>query len=263
MLILLHSSKTMHRLDESYIPQSTPELLLKADELAHYLQTLSVQKIAKMMKINDKLASDVFETIHAWNTNSANQRTAIHSFAGDIYSGLQVHTWSQDDLTYAQQHLRILSGLYGILRPLDGIMPYRLELGYRLPKEPYKNLYTFWGDTAAQTLYKTELIVDLAAKEYSKLMLPYLPNANVISPRFLTISSKTGEPSFVVVHAKIARGAFAAWLIRERIEDTAHITKFNDLGYTHSAEHSTANEPTFIVEEFKGLGLSVRLHHKA
>lgn len=262
MLILLHTSKTMHQLDSDYGTGFAPPLVKQSRQLASYLAGLSTTQLQTSMNINQKLAAEVHVTMQAWNDAMSNQRSAIFSFAGDIYSGLQVQTWSPDDLTYAQQHLRILSGLYGILRPLDGIMPYRLELGYRLPDKPYRNLYAFWGDKPAATLPKTDIIIDLAAKEYSKLVLPYTGNTRVVSPKFLTISPKTGEPTFVVVHAKIARGAFAAWLVKNRIEDASKLRKFSELGYKYDDALSTGNEPVFVCHEFGGIGLSVRLQHK-
>ncbi len=211
------------------------------------------------MQISPKLAATTYSLITEWNTDPSQQRIAIDSFKGDIYSGLQVPQWSEADRQYANKTLRILSGLYGILRPLDDIYPYRFEMGYKLPGDPKTNLYEFWGDAVAKTLPEDGPIINLSAVEYSKVITPYVDQARVITPRFLTINPTTSEPTFVVVHAKIARGAFASWLITKRITDTEQLHAFKDLGYDYDQGLSTPQEPVFICKEFGGLGLSIRL----
>jgi uncharacterized protein len=184
---------------------------------------------------------------------------AAESFLGVIYSGLQIASFTAADRTYANAHLRILSGLYGILRPFDGICPYRLEMGYRLPAAKFANLYTYWGRSIADHLPAQGPIVNLAANEYSRAVLNFVEPARVVTPRFLTIDGK-GAPKFVAVHAKIARGAFARWLITERVPGSGDdLRAFADLGYDLDPATSTAREPTFVCTEFGGKGLSVRL----
>lgn len=236
-----------------------PLLMNKAKELAEYTKTLTVGEVKKTMQVSEKLAVTTKKLLSDWTDSPTRQRAAIDSFLGDIYSGLQVHNWSTKDRTYANQHLRILSGLYGILKPLDGIYPYRLEMGYKLPNKTYKNLYDFWGTAVTDSLPKDEIIVDLSAVEYGKTVTKYSDSAHIITPRFLTISPKTGEPIFVVVHAKIARGAFASWMIRHRIDDPRMLKDFNEIGYTFDESMSTERVPVFVCKEFGGLGLSVRL----
>jgi cytoplasmic iron level regulating protein YaaA (DUF328/UPF0246 family) len=238
---------------------SQPVLLHKANELAQYLKTLSVKEIEKTMKVSAKLASTTKELIDNWNDMPIQQRAAIDSFLGDIYSGLQVASLSDTDRRYANEHLRILSGLYGILKPLDGIYPYRFEMGYRVPNPLYANLYTFWGTTIADTLPINDTIIDLTAVEYGKTVTDFVETAQIVTPRFLTISPKTGEPIFVVVHAKIARGAFAHWMITHRIENTEKIKEFAEIGYQYDETLSMPAVPVFVCKEFKGIGLSVRL----
>ena len=184
---------------------------------------------------------------------------AIDSFIGDIYSGLQAMTLSKVDRYYANDCLVILSGLYGVLRPLDGVHPYRLEMGYKFPDIPYNNLYQFWSDRLAQALPQDRTIINTSSAEYTKAIFPYLPNARIITPKFLTVSPVTHEPTFVTVHAKIARGAFARWLIRNRIEDEASLRNFSELGYRYDPARSTKGEPAFVARTFKGVGLSIRL----
>ena len=260
MIILIHTSKTMRPAATDGAPSLTiPVLLDHAVALSTYAKSLTASEIHTTMHVSEKLAHTTRDLIQSWSDKAGHQRAAIDSFLGDIYSGMQVGSWTEADLQYADQHLRILSGMYGILRPRDGIYPYRLEMGYKLPDPRYKNLYRFWGDEIAKTLPTNEPIIDLTAVEYGKTVTQYVDAARIIAPRFLTISPKTGEPIFVVVHAKIARGAFASWLIRHRIADIAKLKTFDELGYVYNAQLSTDKVPVFVCAEFGGIGLSVRL----
>lgn len=256
--VLIHSSKTM-RSPLPTAPITTPLLLSKAESLGHYLQTLNTAQLQKAMHISAPLASKTLSVLAAWNTAPLQQSLAVDSFVGDIYSGLRASAMSGNDRDYAQQTLRILSGLYGILRPYDGVRPYRLEMGYKLPDSPFSNLYDYWGQDIARTLPKTGLIVNLSAVEYTKTILPYVSADRVVAPRFLTVHAQTGQPSQVIVHTKIARGAFARWLMISRVTDPAKMTQFNDLNYQYAGALSTPSEPTFVCKTFGGIGLSMRL----
>ena len=250
-----------------------PQLLSKTHILARYLKTLSSRDIEKYMGVSGPLSIKTRELLQGFTVNdsSAAFLPAIDIFLGDIYSGLQVQSFSKEDRRYANEHLFILSGLYGILRALDTIQPYRLEMGYKLPADPLTSqkksttLYSFWGDTIARSLPSDQPIINLSAKEYTKALFPHfknipeLANLTIISPKFLTVSSKTGQPTFVTVHAKIARGAYARWIIQKRITDITQLKDFNDLGYRYDEDLSTDLEPTFVTKNFEGLGLSVRL----
>jgi cytoplasmic iron level regulating protein YaaA (DUF328/UPF0246 family) len=259
MIILLHSSKTMRQPAAPPAVTHKPQLLSRATQLASYLQTLSDSQIAATMHISAKLAAATQARIAAWNTVPAKQSLAIDSFVGDIYSGLQASDLSADDRDYADTTLRILSGLYGILRPYDGICPYRLEMGYRLPDQPYTNLYNYWGRAIAGCLPSTGPIINVSSLEYTKTITPFVDPDRVITPQFLTLDPKTGQPTFVVVHAKIARGAYARWLITSRTTNPADLTAFSDIGYLYDTAQSTAAQPTFVCETFLGKGLSMRL----
>lgn len=236
-----------------------PELINKAIELNKYLRTLSGPTLAKTMGISAELASKTHQQVADWSANPAKQSIALDSFIGDIYSGLQAKELSAKDREYADKTLRILSGLYGIIRPLDGICPYRLEMAYKLPNAKFSNLYKFWSDSVANCLPKTGTIINLAAVEYSKVVTPFVSADRIITPRFYTNDPKTGQPKFVVVHAKIARGAFAKWLIKNRIGNAQDLAKFGDLGYNYNPSLSTPQAPTFVCKDFGGKGLSVRL----
>jgi cytoplasmic iron level regulating protein YaaA (DUF328/UPF0246 family) len=245
--------------DQQELALSTPILLDKAKQLADYLKTLSVEEIETTMKVSRKLAQTTKDLITGWNNEPRNQQPAIDSFLGDIYSGLQVATLTEQDRIYADEHIRILSGLYGILKPLDGIYPYRFEMGYRVPDTMYRNLYSFWGNAIADSLPANVSIIDLTAVEYGKTVTNFVELSRIVTPRFLTMSQKTGEPTFVVVHAKIARGAFANWMIRNRIEDVERLKDFSEIGYRYDETLSTPQIPVFVCKDFQGLGLSVRL----
>ena len=217
----------------------------------------SAGKVVAYMAVSPKKAAEVAAMYQLWSADPKRQTPAVDTFVGDIYSGLQVAGWSVRDRDYAQKHLLVLSGLYGALRPFDGIMPYRLEMGYKLPDSA--SLYDFWGDRIAKLLPPaTSIIINLSAVEYTKAILPYIDKP-VITPKFLTVNAATGKPTFVTVHTKIARGAFANWLITRRINDAEQLSSFTGLGYRYVAEFSTPTQPVFVCKEFGGLGLSVRL----
>lgn len=236
-----------------------PQLLEQAKEINAYLKTLSASQIQKSMKVSASLGQKTKELIHEWNTNPKKQTPAIDAFRGDIYSGLQAHTLSNKERAYANKTLHILSGLYGVLKALDGIYPYRLEMAYKFAKKPFSNMYDFWGESIANCLPPKGPIVNLAADEYSKTVTKFINKDRIISPKFLTVNPKNGEPKFVVVHAKIARGAFANWLITSSETDPEKLKTFKKIGYQYSTTLSTPDIPTFVCKEFKGTGLSVKL----
>lgn len=241
------------------LPYQEPLLLPEARELATYMATLDTEAISRVMKLSPKKAAETRELLAAWSLGPVMSRPAIDAFIGDIYSGLQVASLSRGDRKYANEHLLILSGLYGGLRALDSVAPYRLEMGYRLPDARYQNLYAFWGDKIARLVPgDATQIINLSAVEYTKAILPYLTQP-LVTPKFLTISPKTGEPTFVTVHAKIARGAFARWMIVNRVDTVARLSEFAELGYAYDTVASTPEQPVFVCREFGGLGLSVRL----
>lgn len=256
--ILLHSSKTMkHRLTDKELRQ--PELLPETKQLAEYIQALSSNDLRKTMRISASLAQKTHTLMSSWDTQPLHQSLALDSFIGDIYSGLRASELSKEDRDYADKTLKILSGLYGIIRPYDGISPYRLEMAYKFSDPPFDNLYTFWSDKIAKCLPSDGPIVNVSSVEYTKTILPFVDDSRVITPRFLTIDPKTREPTFVVVHAKIARGAFARWLITSKITDPARFSEFNDIGYKFDENLSTSTEPLFVCQTFGGIGLSQRL----
>lgn len=256
LTILLHSSKTMVSTPPSR-ELSTPVYEAQANELTDYLQELTVEQLQKVMHISEKLAAEV-EDMYLERLDQL-PTAAVETFRGDIYSGLRALEWNDAEKDFAQKHLKILSGLYGVLRPFDGIRPYRLELGYRLPEGPYKDLYAFWSDRVAEALAMNGPIINVTSDEYAKVVLPFLDSSRIITPVFLTRKVAGQEPVFVVVHSKIARGAYARWLIQRGLPSVDGLEAFNDLGYSFEAERSSPKQPVYVCEQFGGLGLSQRL----
>ncbi len=234
---------------------SAPPLLSSASRLIDTLQECSTEDLVKIMKISTPLADKTRTLLKSWQLRHSTL-PAIDAFLGDMYSGLQAHTFSESDRTYAHDHFFILSGLYGVVRALDNISPYRLEMGYKFAVNGSANLYEYWGDAITAQLPKDTTILNLSVQEYTKTVLPYLSGRTVITPVFLTV--RDGKPQAVVVHAKIARGAFARWVITNQIEDTAQLKDFQELGYKYNETLSTASQPVYVAKEFQGLGLSVR-----
>jgi len=234
-----------------------PRFIHRARELNKYVCARSTDEIASLMHVSPKLADAI--TLQASKWSKGVPFPAIDSFIGDIYSGFRGAELTEAERAYAQTHLVILSGLYGLLRPLDGVVPYRFEMGYSLPGFTAKNAATYWGDSIAAELPSEGYIINTSSAEYMKVILPFVDAARVITPQFLTVNKKTGEPGFTAVHSKIARGAFARWLIQTGIQDPHDFFTFHDLGYEYDETRSTLHEPVYICKDFKGIGLSVRL----
>ncbi len=245
MIILINSSKTMKSAPVAG-PSQAPELLDCAVRLDALLKGKSPAELRKLMHLSEKLAAETHALIGRWSTDPEAQTLAIDAFQGDIYRGLLAHTLSDNDRAHANKVLRILSGLYGVLRPFDRIAPYRLELMYGLKGDGFGNLYDFWGSRVADTLPKTGPIFDLASEEYSKLVRPFVEPERVVEPEFLTCATADAEPAFVAVHAKVARGAMARWMVMNRIRSGEELRAFPLMGYRYDPERSTPAEPTFI-----------------
>ena len=256
--ILLHSSKTMRTPTGAPTPPQTQLLAHKAAQLAAYVQSLSVSELQSAMKLSPALAEKTHKLWQKWGRHSS-KLPAIDAFQGDIYSGLQAHTFTPEDRAYAARTLFILSGLYGVLRALDTVHPYRLEMGYKLPHPSFRSLYSFWGSAIAAELPVQRTILNVSVPEYTKAVFPHLPEGTrIITPLFLTHKPGQVEPKTVTVHSKIARGAFAHWVITRRIEDESQLRDFAELGYTYDAHRSTPEQPVYVTQNFQGRGLSVR-----
>ena len=192
------------------------------------------------MDLSDKLAALNVARFAEWSpvSTDANSRAAILAFRGDVYEGMEAWTFSSDDHAFAQVHLRILSGLYGLLRPLDRLQPYRLEMGTSLANPADRNLYAFWGDTLARALNEAlagqgdDFLVNLASEEYSRAALTPALRARVITPQFR--EEKDGRFRMVSFHAKRARGLMAGWVLRNRLKRPEKLKEFDAEGYRYN-----------------------------
>ncbi len=230
---------------------SQPTFLAETAELAGQLRGLPPSRLGALLGVSEPLARLNCERYRAFSTpfSPANARPAVLAFKGDVYRGLQAAEFSTEDFRFAQRHLRILSGFYGLLRPLDLIQPYRLEMGTRLANAKGEDLYAFWGDRLARATTKAlgtvggGALLNLASNEYFKVLDSGDLAVPVIAPAFLDY--KNGRYKMISFYAKRARGAMAGWVVRQRVEDTARVVDFVEGGYCYSAGDSTADRPVF------------------
>ncbi len=230
---------------------SMPRFMEHSAQLINTLETLSVQEVAELMKLSDKLASLNVARYASWRAqfDPNNARQAILAFKGDVYTGLAAETLSEEQLEYAQQHLRILSGLYGVLKPLDLMQPYRLEMGTKLNNAKGKDLYQFWGTLLTESLNeelsgdRTPVLVNLASNEYFKAIKPKLLKARVITPVFK--DWKNGQYKIISFYAKKARGLMSRYIIEEKINAPEALKAFNYEGYQFSETLSEGDALVF------------------
>lgn len=230
---------------------SRPEDLKDSELLIKELRKIKPVGLRELMDVSSKLAELNVGRYKAFKTpfTTKNARQAILAFKGDVYSGIDVAHFSADDFDYAQEHLRILSGLYGCLRPLDLIQPYRLEMKTKLKNPRGDNLYQFWGDEITGSLNKAlkkqqqPVLVNLASNEYFKSVKPKLLQGELLNINFK--ETKNGKTRVVAIFAKRARGMMTDYIIRNRIESPAGIKKFRKQGYRFSRELSDDRQWTF------------------
>ena len=211
----------------------------EAKYLVKELKNYQVNDIKKLMGLSDNLAQLNYERYQQWDLNSDQVNAAIHMFQGDVYKGLKAEDFTANEMDFAQKNLRILSGLYGLLKPLDLIYPYRLEMGTKLKTQKGKNLYEFWGDKLSKVLISemksTEALVNLASNEYSKVLkLNDFPNP-VITPIFKDY--KNGKLKVISFYAKRARGEMCNFIIKNKITNTKNLKMFSNLDYKFSDEN--------------------------
>lgn len=253
MLMVISPAKTLDFTSPLPVADfSMPELLEHSAELIDQLKMLSPDAIAQLMGLSESLAQLNSNRFIAWQLpfSAQNARPAVFAFDGDVYTGLDAYHLDKKAIDYAQQHLRILSGLYGVLRPLDLIQAYRLEMGTRFVNRRGKDLYQFWGDILTQHLnaqlavLKTDYLLNLASGEYFKAVKKNKLNGRIITPVFK--DQKNGQYKIISFYAKKARGLMAAYVINNRIEDVNDIRHFDLEGYYFSAEQSAADEWVFL-----------------
>lgn len=256
MLVLISPAKTLDY--ESSLPtdQHTQARLLEhSQELIEVASKLSATEISSLMSVSEKIANLNVERFRDWQPefDLSNARQAIFAFKGDVYTGLDAYNLKDHDISYAQEHLRMLSGLYGLLRPLDLMMPYRLEMGTKLANSRGHNLYEFWGHTITELINydlaaaNSELLVNIASDEYYKSVKENKIQAEIIKPVFL--DQKNGKYKVISFYAKKARGLMARFIIENQIDRVENLKGFNTEGYYFDAESSLKGELVFKRDE--------------
>ena len=256
MLALISPAKTLDY--ESALPtdkHTLPRLLEHSQQLIDVSRKLSASEIASLMSVSEKIAQLNVARFRDWQPefNFSNARQAIFAFKGDVYTGLDAYHLNPQDFEFAQTHLRMLSGLYGLLRPLDLMMPYRLEMGTKLANARGHNLYEFWGDQITQlvnadlTQAESELLVNLASDEYYKSVKESKVKAEIIKPVFL--DQKNGKYKVISFYAKKARGLMARYIIQNQLNSAEDLKSFNTDGYYFDAASSIQGELVFKRDE--------------
>lgn len=248
MRILISPAKKMRVDTDSFPPQSLPAFLTETQRLLATLRAMTPSQLLKLWKCNDSIAALNVERLAQMDLHR--QLTpAILSYEGIQYQYMAPGVFDRDQLAYVQDHLRILSGFYGLLRPFDGVTPYRLEMAAPLSVDGAKDLYAFWGDKLAQALAaETELVVNLASKEYSKAVLPRLPDhVHVLT---CTFGEQKGDK---VVEkgtmCKMARGEMVRWMAEHDAQQAEALQAFDRMGYRFSPAHSRAEHYVFLKED--------------
>lgn len=253
MIIVLSPAKSLDYETPPHVSKHTiPDFVEDAAELIDELRRYSPQQIASLMDISDALAHLNFQRYADWSPqfHAGNAKQAVLAFNGDVYEGFDAKTLGAADLDYAQRHVRVLSGLYGLLRPLDLLQPYRLEMGTRLPNARGKDLYAFWGERITQALNAQlkrnkgaeRVLVNCASTEYFKSVRPARLDARVVTPVFE--DWKGGRYKIISFHAKRARGLMARFAVENRIDTPEKLKDFDVEGYAFDPDAS--NEATFV-----------------
>ncbi len=256
MLVVLSPAKTLDFNTPAPVSRfSQAPLLAHSELLIKRCQSLSMQDIASLMKVSDKIAALNAARFGQWSLpfSLENAKQAVFAFQGDVYTGLQAQTLAPETLDYAQQHLRILSGLYGVLRPLDLMQAYRLEMGTRLDNERGTNLYQFWGSLITQTLNQAlqeqgdDLLINLASNEYFKAVKKKELRGTIITPVFK--DQKNGQYKVISFYAKKARGLMARYILEQQLTSSEQLQAFAEDGYYFVESESTATQPVFYRDE--------------
>jgi cytoplasmic iron level regulating protein YaaA (DUF328/UPF0246 family) len=256
MLLLISPAKTLDFETPAPTTEFTQADFLKQSKLLiSELRALAPHDISNLMSISDKLGLLNFDRFASWKTpfKPTNAKQALFAFQGDVYTGMQAETFSAGDIQFAQQHLRILSGLYGLLRPLDLMQAYRLEMGTSFANSRGKNLYEFWGDTITGAVNKqlkelqSSVVINLASHEYFSAVKPKLLKAEIVTPIFK--DQKNGQYKIISFFAKKARGMMSAYIIQNRITNPQAIKQFNVAGYGFDSDMSSEHEWVFTRAE--------------
>lgn len=253
MLIIISPAKTLdfnQKATTSLFSES--DFLPQAEKLVKVLKKYSAPDLMNLMGISDKLARENQERFSAWKRpfDMDNAKQALLAFKGDVYLGLDAESLSENELAYTQDHLRILSGLYGVLRPMDLIQPYRLEMGTKINLPTLKDLYTFWGDKLTRSINKAltaqgdSVLINLASNEYFKSLNKKVLQASIFTPVFKDFSN--GEYKQISFFAKKARGLMSRFILQNRLENPEDLKHFNAEGYFFNETESSTNQFIFL-----------------
>lgn len=252
MLIVVSPAKKLDYDTPAKTKTSTmPDFLEHSQILIDRLREFSALDIAELMHLSMKLAELNFDRYENWSLplSTDNAKQAMFAFKGDVYTGLDAESFSASDIKFAQKHFRMLSGLYGLLRPLDLMFPYRLEMGTKLDNERGKNLYEFWGSIITDAINKqlkaskSEHLINLASNEYFKSVKTKEINATIITPAFKEY--KNGEYKMIGIYAKRARGMLSRYIIQNGLTDIEDIKNFSEDGYKFNKKASSGNNWVF------------------
>lgn len=252
MIVILSPAKTLNfKIDSPTHKYSQPLFLKQAKKLVDILKNYSPANLIELMDISNGLSELNYMRYQKWETehNVENSKQAIFAFNGEVYNGLKAYSLNTDQLIFAQKHIRLLSGLYGVLCPLDLIQPYRLEMGTRLKFDKYKNLYEFWNNTINNylnneiALHSSKAIVNLASNEYSKSVKLKSIKGKVITPVFKEY--KRNKYQVITVYSKKARGLMTRFIIENKIDSPNEIKHFDIGGYAFTENLSNENEWVF------------------
>ncbi|MBC3346318.1 peroxide stress protein YaaA [Pseudomonas sp. SWRI196] len=253
MLMVISPAKT---LDYETAPATErftqPQYLDHSQALIEQLRELSPAQISELMHVSDKIGGLNAARFGSWTPafTPANAKQALLAFKGDVYTGLDAQSFAEADFDYAQEHLRMLSGLYGLLRPLDLMQPYRLEMGTKLANARGKDLYAFWGPRISEWLNEAlaeqgdDILLNLASNEYFSAVKRSVLKARVIDTEFKDL--KNGQYKIISFYAKKARGLMSRFVIQERINDPAALKQFDAHGYRFNAQQSSADKLVFL-----------------
>ena len=246
MIILLSPAKTLNFNDDERQTFSQPRLLQQSETLVNELRTKTGTELQKLMKVSEKIATENVARYQDFRTpfHPDNAKQALFTFNGDVYMGLRADDLESEDVEFAQRHVRILSGLYGVLRPLDLMQAYRLEMGTKLRMNGYRNLYEFWGDRITDTINDdlaasgSNIVLNLASQEYFKALQPNRLRGRVIDVHFKEY--RDDKLKVITFNAKRARGDMARQIILGRITQPEELTELEVLGYRY--EDNLSNE---------------------
>lgn len=255
MIVLLSPAKTLDFESEAVTSSaSQPEFLEEASQLIAKLKKLSSKQIQSLMSVNPDIAELNVQRFQTWETpfHNGNAKQAMLSFTGEVYRGLNANTFNEPDFEFAQAHIRILSGLYGVLKPLDLIQPYRLEMGTSLKySAKVSNLYQFWGDKIKEYFesenIENQAIINLSSNEYFKSIRPKEIKNRIIHCHFKDF--KDGEYKMLMTYAKNARGAMARYIVKNQIESIEGLKGFDLNGYSFNANLSDETNFTFTRDQ--------------